>query len=407
MHRRQSPRTVRDAVVSTMPMRRIVMSSVRKMAAEDLARTMRRYISRPVAHMTMIFLLGVCIKILVVANSIVIVGSLLFWIPFICIVVIVSLILYIENQPKNFDRAISFICKKNRIRNFTAAFLPFIVSPAFPSPEPATDTDSESMFEFLQRRIAKDYKRYKEALLSRSMVRGTQGLVLLFIICLGARYILGVDYDTVFIGLVTFVSGFILTVVLTGSVSYVLAYFGYLSVWDRTTKAEVGELKECAFLVLRNMQNSEVNCGFMIHMYCGSVYAVAWDIIDDSETISMEINFHINEDGSCPMNMNEEILEMRRILEIYSSDWWDHRLVIKDFGREINGGMFSYSIGKNKTVRALVRIDEIDGNHRYGMKCMLEKIYMLKKESMENRESEWRRIRSNHELQHYDADSYD
>lgn len=383
------------------------MSSGRKMTAEDLARTMRKYISRPVVHITMIILLGVCIKILIVTNHSVIAGSALFWIPFICIFVIVSLILYIENQPKNFDKAMNFICKRNRIRNFTAAFFLFIVSPKFPSLEPATDTYSESMFEFLHRRIAKDYKRYKDALLSRSMVWGTQGLVLLFIICLGARYILGVDYNTVFIGFVTFVSGFILTVGLTGSVSYVLAYFGYLSVWDRTTKTEVGELKECAFLVLRNMQNSETSCGFMIHKYRDSVYAVVWNIIEDSKATSMEINFHINEDGSCPMCMKEEILEMGRILKIYNGDWWDHRLVIKDFGRDIDGGMFIYSIGRNKTARAPVRIDEIDGNHRYGMKCMLEKTYMLRKESMKNRELEWKTLRNNLELQHYDADSYD
>ena len=227
--------------------------------------------------------------------------------------------------------------------------------------------------------------------------------LIIFIIFTTANYLLKIDDRTIFSSLVTVISSFLFTVVLTGAVSYVLAYFGYRAVWDRIEKTDLAEMRECAISIWKNMEESGVAEGFKVRKLPDCAMAAVWAIIDDRKSI-LQIDFRIFSISGEVKGIDHEITEMKLLLAEGRENWWDYRIVLKSFKDGSYSKMIDYA--NEKSERSPVRVCEIDGNHRDDMKIIMEAVHMLKPSSMRLFEQEWREIRKGYKLRNYDAESY-
>ena len=291
---------------------------------------------------------------------------------------------------------------KNICRNIIA--LTFLVSPKFDNPFPKSDKP-ESMLEFLFRRIKSDYRKNNNRMRGRVLFYGARVVIFLIALYVVSFYLLDLKHKIVFPLVSTIASTFAFTVILTGSVSYVLSYFGYLAVWETTRKTDIAEMNECAISLWENTKISKVKGGFIVYTFSKCKLATSWTFIDGSNSI-LQIDFRIFDTKGKVNNMNDEIFEMKRLLEDDEENWWDSRIVIKCFRDGSYGKMINYS---NKKVigRGPLRFCEIDGNHRDKMKIVMEAAQMLSSKSMKNREYNWNNIRRGYNLRNYDAEPYD
>ena len=286
---------------------------------------------------------------------------------------------------------------------YNTAALTFLLKPKF-DPIFSKSGGPESMFEFLLRRVGGDYKKYRKKIGGRVLFWIVR---ILFIVCITfvmLYYYFGNSYsEEIFSAVVTIFSGLLFTVVLTGGVSYVLAYFGYLAVWDKVQKTDLAEMRECAISIWKNMNESGAVEGFKVRSFCDFMMAMSWTVIDKRKSI-LQIDFRIVDKIGELKNISDESSEMSLLLRDFGENWWDYRIVIKNFIDGSYSKMIDYENGKSG--RDPVRVCEIDGNYRDSMKVIMEAVYMLKPSSMKKFEFEWRKIRKGYSFRNYDAESY-
>ena len=354
-------------------------------------------IRRVVPYVVMTTLLGLSIQGMVIMQS-----GAPFWILLVFTLTICLLWVYIGSDPRNF-RKLKVICKrKNLARNILA--LIYMRIPKF-YPLSSKTSHPEKMIEFLFRRIKEDLKTYKNKMCGRVVFWVMRFVIVLVVFYAGGYYILDLKATVLFPSFMNVISAFVFTVVLTGSVSYVLSYFGYRAVWERIEKTDLGEMKECAISIWKNMKASKVTEGFKVHKFPDRALAISWGFIDKDQSI-LQIDFRIFYTERVINGIYKEGKEMKKLLDKDKENWWDYRIVIRTY----NDGSYSKMIDYNNvkvTGRSPIRVCNIDGNYRDHMKYVMETVQMLKSKTMKDLECEWKKISQGHDLNKYDAESYD
>ena len=325
-------------------------------------------------YIVMTALLGLCIWDMIEMFS-----GASYWILITFITAICGFWMYLADNPNNY--------KRHLIRNIAASVNPFM---SFDFSSIADGNRPESMLGFLHRRMKEDFRKYSAG--GQVWFWGMRVVLVLTAFSIVTKTLFGLDSDTVFT-----------SIVFSGSISCVLAYFGYLSVWSKTEKEDLGEIKECAISIWKNMYDSNTNEGFKIYKFSTCAIACTWTIIDGSK---LEMDFRIFDPKTRLNNMSDEVSEMKQLLEEEPVNWWDRRIVIKVFKDKSYSKMIEYPNVETSKKRPL-RVCEIDGNHRSRMKHVMETIQMLKSDSMRARCQTWIKIHESSSFKHYDPDLYE